>query len=139
MGSRGILHTVLRLKYFPSSNFLEARIGAYQLYTWRSMWDVRDVLVAGVRWRVGKGHAISIVGHSWLPRLEMFQLIYRPPSLPDDTKVAALITDEHDWKEDLINTEFCPEDAACILGIDLRGGEGQDELVWHFERNGQFS
>ncbi|KAL0431038.1 UNVERIFIED_CONTAM: hypothetical protein Sradi_0729800 [Sesamum radiatum] len=68
----------------------------------------------------------------------MFQLICRPASLSEDMKVAALITDEHEWKEDLINTEFCPEDAACILGIDLQGGVGKDELVWHFERNGKF-
>ncbi|KAL0435052.1 UNVERIFIED_CONTAM: hypothetical protein Sradi_0213100 [Sesamum radiatum] len=30
-------------------------------------------------------------------------------------------------------------DAECILGIELRGGGVKHEIIWHFERNGNFS
>ncbi|KAL0439021.1 UNVERIFIED_CONTAM: hypothetical protein Slati_2385100 [Sesamum latifolium] len=54
-------------------------------------------------------------------------------------KFFPLITPEHEWNVDLIKAEFCPMGADCILGISLRGREKQDELVWHFEKNGKFS
>ncbi|KAL0456645.1 UNVERIFIED_CONTAM: hypothetical protein Slati_1003700 [Sesamum latifolium] len=82
----GLLHSILSQKYFPSSTFLEARIGSSPSLTWRSIWGARDVLAAGLRWRVGDGKNIPIKGHPCLPCPGNFQLIERPATLLDDTK-----------------------------------------------------
>ncbi|KAL0454986.1 UNVERIFIED_CONTAM: putative mitochondrial protein [Sesamum latifolium] len=47
--------------------------------------------------------------------------------------------EDNKWNEALIRQEFCSADAACILGIPLRGPDARDELIWHYERSGRFS
>ena len=46
---------VLKAKYFPDSNFLEAQLGKNPSYTWRSLVDARGVLHRGLRWNIGNG------------------------------------------------------------------------------------
>ncbi|KAL0433543.1 UNVERIFIED_CONTAM: hypothetical protein Slati_2688600 [Sesamum latifolium] len=58
-----ILHAVIGQKYFPGATFFEARLGASPSYTWRSIWDSRDILAAGIRWKIGDGNDVCIVGH----------------------------------------------------------------------------
>ncbi|KAL0367068.1 UNVERIFIED_CONTAM: hypothetical protein Sradi_3596900 [Sesamum radiatum] len=87
MKTESVVYSVLSKRYFPSSNFFEARLGANPSYTWRSIWDAQEVLVAGLRWKVGDGCDISIIGHPWIPRPETFQPICQPLSLPADEKV----------------------------------------------------
>ncbi|KAL0448030.1 UNVERIFIED_CONTAM: hypothetical protein Slati_1930900 [Sesamum latifolium] len=92
----GTLHEVLGQKYSPQSNFFEARLGASPSYTWRSLLGTRELL-AGLRWRIGDGQSVSIVGHPWLPRPSTFQFIYKPTVLRHDMKVADLITMSGEW------------------------------------------
>ncbi|KAL0286539.1 UNVERIFIED_CONTAM: hypothetical protein Sangu_2472600 [Sesamum angustifolium] len=133
------LHKVMSHKYFPGATFFEARLRACPSYTWRSIWAVRDILVAGLRWRVGNGRFLSIIDQLWLPRPKTFQLIGCLVSFQVDSKVEPLITSSKEWNEQLIGAEFYPADTKCILGISLRSGEVQDELIWHYESKGVFS
>ncbi|KAL0300142.1 UNVERIFIED_CONTAM: hypothetical protein Scaly_3058100 [Sesamum calycinum] len=112
--------------------------GSIPSYTWRSIWVARDILVVGLRWRVGNGRFISIIGQPWLPRPKIFQLIGCLVSLLV-SKVESLITSSKEWNEPLIRAEFYPANANCILGISLRSGEVRDELIWHYESKGVFS
>ncbi|KAL0378748.1 UNVERIFIED_CONTAM: hypothetical protein Sradi_3180300 [Sesamum radiatum] len=139
MCSDSVVHTILSHKYFRGSTFFEAKLGSSPSYTWRSLWATRDILAAGLRWQVGNGHSISVVGHPWLPRPMTFQLIRRPISLTEYSKVAQLIRATNVWDEPLIRAEFAPEDAECILNIIPRGQDVEDELIWHYETNGRFS
>ncbi|KAL0446095.1 UNVERIFIED_CONTAM: hypothetical protein Slati_1737400 [Sesamum latifolium] len=132
-------HQILSQKYFPGLTFFEARLGARPSYTWRSVWETRDILAAGVRWRVGNGQNIAVIGHPWLPRPVTFQLIRRPHSLTEDSKVAQLINPDNKWNVSLILSELSHEDADCILSVKPRGPEVRDELIWHFETKGCFS
>ncbi|KAL0449222.1 UNVERIFIED_CONTAM: hypothetical protein Slati_1478600, partial [Sesamum latifolium] len=138
LGHGGVLSAVLGQKYFPGATFFEARLGSSPSLTWRSIWDARNLLAAGIRWKVGNGRSISILGHPWLPRPSTFQLIGCPLSLPCELKVASLITTGREWNAALIRMEFCSLDTDCILGIPLQGVNPTDELVWHLEKNGRF-
>ncbi|KAL0448462.1 UNVERIFIED_CONTAM: hypothetical protein Slati_1402600 [Sesamum latifolium] len=111
-------------KYFPGTTFLEARLGVSPSYTWRSIWAARDILAAGIRWKVGNGRSISTVEHPWLPRPMTFQLLKHPVSLMENSRVSQLITSEHEWNETFIRTELCPEDADCIYWA-LGSGDGR--------------
>ncbi|KAL0454800.1 UNVERIFIED_CONTAM: hypothetical protein Slati_0819200 [Sesamum latifolium] len=134
-----VIHKILSHKYFRGSTFFEAKLGSTPSYTWRSLWATWDILAAGLRWQVGNGNSIAVVGHPWLPQPMTFQLIRRPISLPEHSKVAQLIMTSNDWDEPLVCAEFSPEDADCILNIILRGQDVEDELIWHYETNGRFS
>ncbi|KAL0449286.1 UNVERIFIED_CONTAM: hypothetical protein Slati_1485000 [Sesamum latifolium] len=134
----GLLQSILKHKYFLNSTLLDARIGSSPSLTWRSLWNTRDLLVAGLRWRVRDGKSIPIKGQPWLPRPGTFQLIGQHANLAEDTKVVALITLAHEWDAALIRSEMWPIDSNCILSIRLRETGALDELIWHFERSGKF-
>ncbi|KAL0377074.1 UNVERIFIED_CONTAM: hypothetical protein Scaly_0825000 [Sesamum calycinum] len=138
MGSRGVLNSILRHKYFPHSSFFESRLRSSPSYTCRSLWGSRDVLAAGFQWKLGYGNLILIMGHLWISRLDSFQSICCLNSLPQDTKLSALLNADQEWNVDLVHAEFCSLDAECILGTSLQDGE-RDNLEGHFERQGRFS
>ncbi|KAL0453568.1 UNVERIFIED_CONTAM: putative mitochondrial protein [Sesamum latifolium] len=48
-----LLHAVLKQKYFPNSMFCDANLSHTPSFTWRSLLRSRELLVAGLRWRVG--------------------------------------------------------------------------------------
>ncbi|KAL0345945.1 UNVERIFIED_CONTAM: hypothetical protein Sradi_4425800 [Sesamum radiatum] len=134
-----VAHQVLSTKYFQGSTFFEAKLGSAPLYTWRSIWATRDILAAGLHWRVGNGNSIRVFGHPWLPRPMTLSLLDALFSLPEHSKVAQLILASNEWDEPLICAEFSPEYADCILSINPRGQEVEDELIWHYEVHGRFS
>ncbi|KAL0451278.1 UNVERIFIED_CONTAM: hypothetical protein Slati_1105900 [Sesamum latifolium] len=118
---------------------IEARLGSNPSFTWRSLLGTRELLAAGLRWRIGDWLSVPIIGQSWLPRPDTFQLVFRPYSLPNNTKVVALISPSRTWNSDLVRSEFHPIDADCILNVELLETESRDELIWHFEKNSRFS
>ncbi|KAL0452006.1 UNVERIFIED_CONTAM: hypothetical protein Slati_1178700, partial [Sesamum latifolium] len=138
MNPENVLHYVISNKYFPGSTFVEARLGANPSYTWRSIWASRDILFAGIRWQVGDGRSIPILGQPWLPRPTTFQLIARPTSMSEDSKMASLILPSNEWNVSLIKAEFHPMDVDCILSSKLHEQRTRDQLIWHYESKGKF-
>ena len=53
--TESLAHRVLKARYFPESNFLEAQIGKKPSYTWRSLMAAKKVLRRGLRWNIGNG------------------------------------------------------------------------------------
>ncbi|KAL0415521.1 UNVERIFIED_CONTAM: putative mitochondrial protein [Sesamum latifolium] len=134
-----MVHKVFGQKYFPSSSFFDAGRSSTPSFTWRSLLATRDILAAGLRWKVGDGRDIPIWGQPWLPRPGTFQLVARPAALSTHTRVADLISDTREWISHLIKAEFHPLDADCILGIALPDTATRDALVWHYEKHGKLS
>jgi hypothetical protein len=58
---------VLRAKYFPTGNLLEARPRGGMSYTWRSILKGLQLLKDGLIWRVGNGKTINIWKNPWIP------------------------------------------------------------------------
>ncbi|KAH1081019.1 hypothetical protein J1N35_020780 [Gossypium stocksii] len=61
-----LLASVLKAKYYPSIDFLNARLGNLPSLTWKSIWSARGVLEKGLCWRIGKGDHISIWADFWI-------------------------------------------------------------------------
>ncbi|KAL3830578.1 hypothetical protein ACJIZ3_019380 [Penstemon smallii] len=135
-----LISRVLRAKYFPNHDLLEAPLGPKPSLTWRSIWGSIHTLQSGLRWRVGDGNTIHIWGDKWLPRSHNF-LVSTPPSLlPANATVSALIDDDLGiWNRDLIFSCFSEEEAAAILSIPLGNRVFTDSLIWHFDRSGSFT
>ncbi|KAL0355534.1 UNVERIFIED_CONTAM: hypothetical protein Sradi_4000300 [Sesamum radiatum] len=117
MNPDSILHQVLKQRYFLGSNFFAATISSAPSYTWRSLVRSRDLLASGVRWRIGDAQSATIEGHPWPPRPHSIQLIAKPRTMRNGALVAELINSAREWKEELIQSEFLPMDAECILSI----------------------
>jgi hypothetical protein len=97
---------VLKAKYYPSSSFLNAKLGHNPSFTWKSIWNSREVLQLGLHWRVGDGRHISIWDDWWIPTKQP-HLITSPmnsANLGEYRMVVDLMEAQpRRWKNDALN------------------------------------
>lgn len=62
-----LLARLLKAKYYPRNNILEAKGAANCSYTWRSIVAAIPLINMGVRWRVGNGEDIRVWKDRWIP------------------------------------------------------------------------
>ena len=101
------------------------------------MWG-RQVILKGMRWRIGNGKKVAIFSDNWLPRPETFRPIF-PPSLPVSSIVADLIKVDNQWDEIKLRQHFMDVDTAEILKIPLPAKKAEDEVLWHYDKRGNYS
>ncbi|KAL0455808.1 UNVERIFIED_CONTAM: hypothetical protein Slati_0920000 [Sesamum latifolium] len=103
----------------------------------RRLRECNIALLAKQAWRIIHSRGENL--QSVLGQKNTSQLIRRPISLLEGARVSSLITAAHEWDEELIQAKFCPNNANCILGIDLPERGEEDTLIWHFSKKGRFS
>jgi hypothetical protein len=59
---------VLKARYHKNSSFLDADCPKRASFTWRSIVYGRDLLKAGLIWRIGEGTKIKLWEDNWIPR-----------------------------------------------------------------------
>ncbi|KAF5454761.1 hypothetical protein F2P56_024401 [Juglans regia] len=122
---------VFKEKYFRQSNFMDAKLNSQPSLIWRSIWQARDLVKDGVRWRVGDGSKIKIWGEKWLPSPSSFSIQSPIYVLQAEAKVKELIDKQKgEWREGLVRTMFAFNEAEQILSIPLSRGLVQDKLFW---------
>lgn len=82
---------MLRARYFPSCDLLDARLGVKPSYTWRSLHGVFDVIRKGTRWVIGNGESVHVDLSRWLLQPSSFQPLLLGNSIEADLLVAQLI------------------------------------------------
>ncbi|KAF5462683.1 hypothetical protein F2P56_018670 [Juglans regia] len=105
---QALVSKVLKAKYFPHGQFLNAKLGHKPSYIWRSIMAARDVIVKGTRWRVGNGASINILQDKWIPRPTTFRVQATCPSISIGDK----------------------EEAEIIQQIPLSPSNCEDKLIW---------
>lgn len=63
-----LVSRIYKAHYFPNCSFMEAKIGNNPSFVWRSIWEAKQVISAGMRWKIGSGNSVNIVGQPWLLR-----------------------------------------------------------------------
>ena len=129
---------VLKARYFKHEGFMNARLGSKPSFIWRSVLWGRQVIQQGSRWRIGNGENVKMYKSNWIPKPSTFRPISAPTMAPDTT-VAELIDNEQHWKEKLICDHFRAEDAKAISQILLPRRPHDDQLIWHYDKRGQYS
>ncbi|KAK5812542.1 hypothetical protein PVK06_027977 [Gossypium arboreum] len=134
-----LLAKVLKEKYYPQSNFLEARLGKLPFLTWKSIWAANGLLQDELCWRVGNGRDIFIWNDCWIPGIDTINRQDRT-----DNEELELVSDLIDclsrkWKTELICSTFNEEVAHKILQIPISGTSHADFQVWKGEQSGEFS
>ncbi|KAA3462609.1 reverse transcriptase [Gossypium australe] len=114
-----LLARVLKAKYYPNSNFSEARVGNLPSLTWRSVWAAKGLLDKGMCWRVGTGDKISIWTDLWISGNEADRI----PNHNSNESIQ-LVSDlidatSRNWKTELIRSTFTDDIAGKILQIPL--------------------
>jgi exonuclease III/ribonuclease HI len=131
---------ILKEKYFPHTSFLDAHLGRQPSFIWRSFWNARCLLEAGLVWRVGDGKNIGIWTDRWVPAAPGGFLQSPVQVLDRDAKVSELLdTTTNWWNMSLIRDIFSVEEADLIGRQAVSPRSGMDRLVWSHTKNGEFT
>ena len=133
-----LVSKVFRAKYYPTSSFMEAKIGNNGSYVWRSLVWGGELLKKGVRWRVGNGEKIRVFNSKWIRRPSLFKPITPKPVDRDNWKVSDFISNGL-WNLDKLNSFLWPIDVVEILSIPLGRVPREDVLMWHFDKTGVYT
>ncbi|XP_022131662.1 uncharacterized protein LOC111004787 [Momordica charantia] len=133
-----LVSRVLKAKYFHDSLVLQATHLRNQSYFWKGFIWGRDLLIKGLRSRVGNGSTINIFSDPWIPRPYSFRPITAPFG-PYDVKVADLINPNGQWDVHLISYIFCEEDRDLILSMPVSPYNSVDSWIWHFDKRGHYN
>jgi hypothetical protein len=111
---------ILKAKYFPNGSFLKAKLGSKPSFAWRSIYGARDLLEAGLFWRIGNGKEVCIWGNSWIPQHSTYRIFSNPRDMDPNTKVEALINWERGWwNQELLDTLFTEEESFAIKKMPI--------------------
>ena len=70
-GYDSLVYKLLKAKYFPTIEFSQAILGTNPSFTWRSIMVAQPLIKYGLRWRLGNGERIRILGDKWLPKPQL--------------------------------------------------------------------
>ena len=129
---------VLKARYYKDTDFSQARAGSNPSYIWRSILWGSQLLQKGIRWRIGNGEKIQICRDNWIPRPETFKPL-STRNVTAEATVSELISQENKWDQRKVRQWFMEKDVAEILRIPLPRRPRMDEVIWHFDKKGQYS
>ena len=133
-----LLSSVLKEKYFPGCNLMEASRGRNTSWGWKGIFEACQVLRCRLRWRVGDGSSINIRKDPWFPKPSTFKVI--PLACLQATMVSDLIEPSNrTWKAEMVTVGFNLDDVTPILSIPVSRSGCRDRLVWHHSVNGEYS
>ena len=135
---QSLLSRVLRAKYYPEGDVLNARLSYSTSYSWRSIWSAKSLVKEGIIWRVGDGRDINIWSEPWIgdgqgryiasPRVEGLNVVHD------------LIDEEtHEWNVECIERHFEVRDEQYIMAVPLSSREVKDEVTWALSKDGHYS
>ncbi|XP_058776202.1 uncharacterized protein LOC131650515 [Vicia villosa] len=137
---QSLVSRVFKGRYYPRSSIEESSTGYAPSYAWRSILSARELIHKGSRWRIGDGERVRIWQDRWIPDVAGFKLLETVRLLDKEAKFKELIDkDLGCWKKDLISSIADPLEAGQIESIPLSLRRTEDKLIWHSERNGEYS
>jgi hypothetical protein len=115
---------VLKSKYFPNSDFMQATVPRSSSATWRAIVAGREAVAAGLMKRIGDGSSVSIWTKKWIPRTRLMTPVVQIGRAELNMVSNLIDMDNWSWKTSLIRENFITPDADAILNILLRIGGG---------------
>lgn len=134
-----LMARMLKERYFPETNILNANQGKKASFIWKSILQGRDLLKKGLRFCIGDGSLISAWLDPWLPLHNP-----RPPHKTVDAPPQLLVKDllnstQTDWDLLKVTTWIAPEDVDTVLSIKLSSSAKEDFLGWHYTKDGMYT
>jgi len=131
---------VMKEKYHPRANFLEATVGRRPSFVWRSIINAKHLLQNGMGWRVGNGANIKIWGDAWLSPPHARLLPPSQTSLHPEARVNMLIDPVTGWWDfNLVRRLFDPGDVAKIGSVLISPLCQEDKMIWRGTTAGTFT
>ncbi|XP_075670045.1 uncharacterized protein LOC142639793 [Castanea sativa] len=100
-------------------------------YAWRSILKGREVIMRGMRWRIGDGNSVRIYHDKWLPATEHGRVFSPVSNSNSEALVSTLIDHETcSWREAEVDRLFLPMEASIIKAIPLSFSNRCDTIFW---------
>lgn len=139
LNPNSLVSRVLKAKYFPTGDFLNAQLGNSPSYSQRSIYSSLEIIRKGTRWRVGNGKLIHIWEDRWLPTPSTYRVVSPLSSTLEFSMVSSLIdTNTKRWRVDLLSVAFLPFEVDAICKIPLCHNLPEDKLIWIGNKKGDF-
>ncbi|XP_074353507.1 uncharacterized protein LOC141703747 [Apium graveolens] len=120
-----LVSRLYKARYFPKGTFLEAEAGNNPSFVWRSILEAKDLIKSGMRWKVGSGDFINILGQPWLLDDHNPFITSNSRSL-DNTKVASIMTTyQSGWDEDILADLLNERDQSCFCRLKKIVGDSR--------------
>lgn len=131
---------IMKAKYFPRSDFLNASMGANPSYMWRSLMAAQKVIQEGCRKRIGNGESTAVWEVPWLPCQENgYMSTYMPNELEGTRVVNFMDENKTGWDEEVLHDVCNERDTELIKRIPIPVSGREDSWFWLFEDKGCFS
>lgn len=127
---------VFKALYFLDCEFLESKLGNNPSYVWRSIWEAKMVIKAGVRWKVGNGNKVKILNQPWLNDVVNAYVTTEVQSLEQATVAQLLSADGDQCDNEIIEDLFNLRDQQCILNTMVGENSDEDVLYWNEDLSG---
>ncbi|XP_074298496.1 uncharacterized protein LOC141629381 [Silene latifolia] len=135
-----LMARVLKGKYFADRDFLGAELGSNPSYTWRSIWEAKDVILLGARRRIGDGWITKVWLDPWIPNTQSRRVLSPRHDNDASMKVADLMTnDRTSWDDELLRGMFLPFEQDRIKAIRICDAQAVDDWCWDHTKDGQYS
>lgn len=130
---------VMKAKYYPNNDFLNASLGSHPSYAWRSIWNARGLLEAGMGWWVGNDKSTNIWNEAWLLRPSQGIITGQNINV-NFTTVANLINFEQTtWSLKALRKLFDEEKTNRIQTIPIARVNIKEVRVWRGDNTGVYS
>ncbi|XP_024626573.1 uncharacterized protein [Medicago truncatula] len=139
-GESSLLEKVFKSRYYPKGEFLDAKEGYLPSFAWKSILSARGLLAKGGMWKIGNGRKVRIWKDIWMPDLKLLEPGEGSLTIHVDACVKELIDeDTKQWNREVIFANFERDVAQNIVNTPLSMRLPADKLVWHWEKDGEFS
>jgi ribonuclease HI len=129
---------VLKGKYYPNGDFLNATKKKKASTTWRSLVHGRDVLYKGMIKRIGPGN-VNVWNDSWIPGVSSFRPVVRLPTADVERVHELFVPGTRVWDVEKVKRNFIGLEADAVLQIKPGTSMEDDIDAWAFERHGSYS
>jgi hypothetical protein len=137
---QSLVARMFKAKYYPRCDFLKAKQTQNGSFSWQSILKASWVLKQGCVWNVGDGRSIDIWEDMWLNHQAGSIIWSKKPENSPLKKVCDLIyEDTKCWKEQVINQNFYPMEAAQIYTIPITNSNTEDFISWFGTKDGNYS
>jgi len=135
-----LVSRIFKVRYYPTSNYLDAKLGHNPSFVWRSIHSAKMVVRQGARWKIGTGFNIPIVNAPWIGSGSSIPPVGEDILNLQSYTVGHLIDQEVKvWNEQLVWHLFVDETAQQILNTLLHQQVQSDKMIWKAEKNGRYS
>jgi hypothetical protein len=129
---------ILKTKYFPDSDVMQASVPRSASATWRAIVAGREALSLGLIKRIGDGTSVSIWTDKWIPGVRSMTPSVHIGNTSLNTVSELIDFENWTWKDTVIRNNFIPPEADAIMNIPLRSGGGEDFWAWNLEKSGNY-